>query len=95
LHDVCGCCAARISSIFRLKPYKIELNVNSIMLNERAKREQLSFLYSLKASKRHVAKLHVFECDLVQTCWRYCAARISSILRIKPPKLDRMSIASC
>jgi hypothetical protein len=55
LHDVCGCCAARISSIFRLKPYKIELNVNSIMLNERAKREQLSFLYSLKASKRHVA----------------------------------------
>ena len=38
------------------------------MLNERAKREQLFFLYSLKASKRHVAKLHVFECDLVQTC---------------------------
>ena len=37
------------------------------MLNERAKREQLFFLYSLKASKRHVAKLHVFECDLVQT----------------------------
>ena len=45
-------------------------NVNSMMLNERAKREQLFFLYSLKASKNKVAKLPVFECDLVQPCAR-------------------------
>ena len=36
------------------------------MLNERAKREQLFFLYSLKASKGCVAKLRVFECDIAQ-----------------------------
>ena len=36
-------------------------NVNSIMLNVRAKREQLFFAYSLKSSKKKVAKLHVFE----------------------------------
>ena len=65
------------------------------MLNERAKREQLFFLYSLKASNNKVAKLHVFECDLVQPCGRCCAARISSMFRFKPYNLHRMSTASC
>ena len=69
-------------------------NVNSIMLNERKKREHALLLYSLKASKKKVAKLHVFECDLVQPCGRCCAARILSIFRFKPYKLHRMSTAS-
>jgi hypothetical protein len=53
--------------------------VNSSMPNERAKREQLFFLYSLKASKKKAAKLHVFECDFVQPCaaTSYCSSAMS------------------
>jgi hypothetical protein len=53
-------------------------NVNNIMLNESKKREQIFLLYSLKASKHKVAKLHVFEgldhiqirrSDILQSYW--------------------------
>jgi hypothetical protein len=60
-------------------------NVNSRMLNELAKREQLFFLYSLKASNNKVGKLHVFECELVQPC--AATSNCSSAMSFASPRL--------